>query len=49
VKLGITDGVMSEVTGGKLTEGQQVIVGSENSSSASTQPFGGPGRGGPRF
>jgi len=47
VKLGITDGLMSEVTGGELTEGQQVIVGttSENSSGASGQPFGGGGRG----
>jgi len=47
VKLGITDGVMSEVTGGDLKEGQQVIVGmlSENSSAATSQPFGGGGRG----
>jgi len=50
VKLGITDGVMSEVTSGDLKEGEQIIVGtmSETASAASGQPFGG-GRGGPRF
>jgi len=52
VTLGITDGAMSEVTGGNLREGQQVIVGvvsEPTSGSAAAQPFGGGGKRGPRF
>jgi HlyD family secretion protein len=55
VTLGITDGVMTEITGGELKEGQQVIAGSVSegtSGSAAAQPFGGGAgsrRGGPRF
>jgi HlyD family secretion protein len=55
VTLGISDGATTEVTGGNLKEGQQVIVGSNSegaSSSAAAQPFGGGAsarKGGPRF
>ncbi len=48
VALGVTDGTYSEITGGKLTEGQPVIVGLASAQPASAgQPFGGPR--GPRF
>jgi HlyD family secretion protein len=48
VKLGISDGTYSEVAGGNLTEGQEVIVGLASTQAASAgQPFGGPR--GPRF
>lgn len=48
VRLGITDGTYSEVTGGSLTEGQEVIIGLASGQSAqANQPFGGPR--GPRF
>ena len=47
VTLGITDGVYSEVTGGKLAEGQEVITGLAQSKEGGTaSPFG---RGGMRF
>jgi HlyD family secretion protein len=50
VTLGITDGMMTEVTGGDLSEGQEVIVGAVSEAPAS-QPFGGGGGGrrGPGF
>jgi len=43
VTLGITDGVYSEVTGGKLSEGQEVIVGLTQGKDTTGQgsPFGG--------
>jgi HlyD family secretion protein len=48
VKLGISDGTYSEVTGGDLTEGQEVIVGlASTQAGRANQPFGGPR--GPRF
>lgn len=52
VKLGLTDGVSTEVQEGKLTEGDQIITGTEVDASrpttTSTRPpgFGGPGIGG---
>lgn len=46
VTLGITDGVYTEVTGGKLSEGQEVIIGLAQTT-AQTTSFGGPR--GPRF
>jgi HlyD family secretion protein len=48
VTLGITDGVMSEVTGGDLKEGQQAIVGTVSESAASQPARGGAGTGGGR-
>jgi HlyD family secretion protein len=47
VQLGITDGTYSEVTGGDLSEGQQVIVGMEKETSQAATPFGGGPRRGP--
>jgi HlyD family secretion protein len=47
VTLGITDGVMTEVTSGDLKEGQEVIVASVSEAPAS-QPFGGGAGGGRR-
>ncbi len=46
VRLGITDGSVSEVTEGDLKEGQGVIIGLVSSAAPQTQPFG---QRGPRF
>ncbi len=46
VKLGITDGSLSEITEGDLKEGQEVITGIVSSAAPQTQPFG---QRGPRF
>jgi HlyD family secretion protein len=52
VTLGLTDGAFTEVTGGSLKEGDNVIVASfskkQAPSGGSASPLGG-GRGGPRF
>jgi len=46
VRLGITDGSVSEVTEGDLKEGQGVIIGIVSTAAPQTQPFG---QRGPRF
>jgi len=53
VKLGLTDGVHTEITAAKLKEGDKIVIGLENSqakpaANAATRPpgFGGPGMGG---
>jgi HlyD family secretion protein len=45
VTLGISDGAYTEIAGGELHEGDQVIVGAATQAVSSSRPFGG----GPRF
>jgi hypothetical protein len=42
VRLGLADGTYTEVVGGALQEGSQVIVGTRAAKTARAQPKGGP-------
>ena len=42
VRLGLTDGTYTEVVGGALQQGTQVVIGTQAEKTARAQPKGGP-------